>query len=137
MKWLNRSNNKQIIAWALLTLFVLLIAFCPVKRILFPGGHAPALYQKAKIAAVHQTKDAKVIAASSVQGLCGADFVQFKHSLKTHPAVSFDFAFVATFLFVAIWLFKPLLSRLTLKYAHFSDRTESVPLFIRYRLLLI
>lgn len=136
MLFKSRRNRSQKIARYLLGLFVLLLGFCPVKRIFFQHDLSSALYQKAKTPLTSPQKKTSVETPVST-GLCGQRFLELKQTIKAHPNFSVDFSgLIASFfllvLFIAIFDLKP-----ALLHKYLVTRGTSIPLFLRNRILLI
>lgn len=130
----NKFHQKRPgIALALLVLFVLLTALCPVKRIFFSTANTHLLEkQNVKIVREKQSADLQQIGSVS-SGLCGISYITFKQSITHKPAVNTDFIALALFTL----LFRAFSFRVDPVPVTANYYTASTPIFLRNRIFLI
>lgn len=84
---MNKDNKQQLkdqsgLALALLVLFIIITAICPVKRIFAANAHRPASTKQVKSPASAQHKNI-IKTDDFATSLCGTNFVQFKKSITS------------------------------------------------------
>jgi hypothetical protein len=134
----NKFHQKRPgIALALLVMFVLLTALCPVKRLFFSTAHTPLL-QKQNVKIATEKQSAGLQQMESVKnGLCGISYVTFKQSITHKPLVNTDFIALALFTLAFTLLFRVLSFRVDPVPVTSNYYIASTPIFLRNQIFLI
>ncbi|MCC8427204.1 hypothetical protein [Mucilaginibacter sp. UR6-11] len=134
----NKFHQKRPgIALALLVLFVLFTALCPVKRFFFSTANTHLLQkQNVKIVAEKQYAGLQQIGSVS-SGLCGISYITFKQSITHKPAVNTDFIALALFTLLFTLLFRAFSFRVDPVPVVANYYMASTPIFLRNRIFLI
>jgi hypothetical protein len=133
----NRYQQKRSgAASALLVLFVVLIALCPIKRIFFSSPNATSLHQKAKIAEVKQSRDMQQL-KEVPSGLCGLSYVTLKQAMSHTPSLELNFIAPTALIAINFLLFRAGLSEIAPIPVPVYLHTQAMPIFIRNQLFRI
>jgi hypothetical protein len=132
------KHQKPGLALGLLFLFVLLTAFCPVRKIFFPQVITFVNQQQVKFSVKPPTSTTNLSKSKSA-GICGLEYMKFKRtstlsSLSVSSSICIPFIAANVVLFLTFQPFKDSRTSWHKKKSTFHDST---PIFILYQHLLI